>query len=115
MLLIPIYYRSICHAHWYKNLLCISPNVSDTFKDCSETEDGTKLIYFQAPHEDCNVERMLFIHKSDGSVVHKCTGIKVCKHTSNHLLLSKQCEDDDNKYERTEVRKLLNSFSYLLS
>ena len=108
MLLIPIYYRSICHAHWYKNLLCFSSNVS-------EIEDGTKLIYFQAPHEDCNIEHMLFIHKSDGSVVHKCTGIKVCKHTSNHLLLSKQCENDYNKYERTEVRKLLNSFSYLLS
>ena len=96
-------------------LLCISPNVSDTFKDCSEIEDGAKLIYFQAPDEDCNVEHMLFIHKSDGSIVHKCTGMKVCRDASNHLLLSKQCEDDDNKYERTAVRKLLNSLGYLLS
>ena len=88
-------------------LLCISPKVSDTFKDCSEIQDGTKLIYFQAPREDCNVEHMLFIHKSDGSMVHKCTGMKVCRDASNHLVLSKQCEDDDNKFERTAVKTLL--------
>ena len=91
--------------------LCISPNVSDTFKDCTEIRNGTNLVFVEAKYDDCNLKHMLFVHKADGSIIHNCSGMHVCRDASYNLVLSRQCENDDNMFERTTVRTLgINCF-----
>lgn len=79
--------------------MCITPNITD----CTSVPDGTKLIYKSMPDKNCNHERMLFVHHSDGTLIHKCSGKKVCPGKDGKLVVSSDCEAETSKFTRTKV------------
>ena len=82
--------------------MCVTPNISD----CTSVPDGTKLIYKSMPKQYCNHKHMLFIYQSDGTMIHQCSGKKVCPDANGMLVVSSTCDPEQSKYVRTEVGQL---------
>ena len=79
--------------------MCLTPDITS----CQNVPDGTRIKYKTAVNNDCNHPHMMFVHQSDGTLIHKCSGKKVCPRNDNNLIISSNCEADNSRYIRTAV------------
>eukprot|EP00111_Clytia_hemisphaerica_P010409 TCONS_00030414-protein len=90
---------------YYHSRMCITPDITND-DECAAIPDGTKLIYKQMPNLDCNHNRMLFDYKSDGTMIHHCSGKKICQDADGWLHVSSTCGAEESKFNRTQLDSL---------
>uniref|UniRef100_A0A7M6DPA1 Uncharacterized protein n=1 Tax=Clytia hemisphaerica TaxID=252671 RepID=A0A7M6DPA1_9CNID len=87
---------------YYHKRMCVTPKI-DTDAECANIPDGTNLIYKEMPNFDCDHKRMLFDYNADGSLIHHCSGKRICLDQNGFLQVSSQCGIEESKFERTEA------------
>ena len=88
----------------YQSSMCIGPEVDS----CEQVKEGQPLVFQRMENRDCNLPHLLFVYQADHTLVHQCSGLKVCMESkyTQRVILSAKCKPDETKYERTKVRKL---------